>query len=76
MTNSTRDNVPFDTDLQADPLYQKAVDIVMETRCASISWIQRRLKLGYMRANAIVAQMERSGVVGLPDGEGNRDVLL
>jgi S-DNA-T family DNA segregation ATPase FtsK/SpoIIIE len=59
----------------ADPLYDEAVRIVTETRKASISYIQRRLKIGYNRAARMVEEMERSGLVGPLEANGSREVL-
>lgn len=58
-----------------DPLYDQAVEFVVQTRKASISGVQRRLKIGYNRAARMVEEMERTGVVGPLDG-GYRDVLV
>jgi len=58
-----------------DPLYDEAVEFVIQTRKASISAVQRRLKIGYNRAARIVEEMERTGVVGPMDG-GFRSVLV
>ena len=58
-----------------DPLYDEAVRIVTETRKASISYIQRRLKVGYNRAARIVEEMENSGLVGPLESNGSREVL-
>lgn len=58
-----------------DPLYDQAVEFVIQTRKASISAVQRRLKIGYNRAARIVEEMERTGIVGPLDG-GYRDVLV
>ena len=58
-----------------DPLYDEAVQIVTETRKASISYIQRRLRVGYNRAARIVEEMERSGLVGPLGSNGSREVL-
>ena len=58
-----------------DPLYDQAVEFVIQTRKASISAVQRRLKIGYNRAARMVEEMERTGVVGPLDG-GYRDVLV
>ncbi|WP_290647734.1 DNA translocase FtsK [Aquisalimonas sp.] len=62
-------------DGEQDPLYDQAVHIVAETRRASISGVQRRLKIGYNRAARLVEQMEQSGVVGPLQSNGGRDVL-
>ncbi len=58
-----------------DPLYDEAVRIVTETRRASISGVQRRLKIGYNRAARLIEEMERTGIVSPPESNGNRDVL-
>lgn len=59
-----------------DPLFEDALAIVKETRRASISYIQRRLKIGYNRSARIMEQMERKGIVGPPDSRGERQVLI
>jgi len=58
-----------------DPLYDEAVRIVTETRKASISYIQRRLKIGYNRAARMVEEMEQSGLVSPLESNGSREVL-
>lgn len=62
-------------DSESDPLYDQAVRIVTESRRASISNIQRRLKIGYNRAARIVEAMEAAGIVGPMETNGNREVL-
>jgi S-DNA-T family DNA segregation ATPase FtsK/SpoIIIE len=57
-----------------DELYDEAVRIVLETNQASISMIQRRLRVGYNRAARMVEQMEREGLVAPPDGARPREV--
>jgi S-DNA-T family DNA segregation ATPase FtsK/SpoIIIE len=64
-----------DGDGEKDPLYDEAVRIVTETRKASISGVQRRLKIGYNRAARMVEEMERAGVVGPLQSNGSREVL-
>jgi len=56
-------------------LYDKAVAIVTKTRRASISGVQRHLRIGYNRAARLIEQMERDGVVSGPEHNGNRTVL-
>ena len=58
-----------------DPLYDQAVRIVTETRKASISGVQRRLKIGYNRAARMIEEMESAGIVGPLEANGNREVL-
>ena len=60
---------------EMDPLYDEAVQIVTETRKASISYVQRRLKIGYNRAARIIEEMERSGLVSQTGSNGSREVL-
>jgi S-DNA-T family DNA segregation ATPase FtsK/SpoIIIE len=59
-----------------DALYDEAVKIVIETRKASISSIQRRLKIGYNRAANLVESMEAAGLVGPMGTNGQRDILI
>jgi len=60
---------------EADPLYDEAVAVVTETRKASISYVQRRLKIGYNRAARMIEEMEASGVVSMVQANGSREVL-
>jgi S-DNA-T family DNA segregation ATPase FtsK/SpoIIIE len=62
-------------DGESDPLYDQAVTIVLKTRRASISLVQRHLRIGYNRAARLIEQMERSGLVSAMQTNGNRDVL-
>lgn len=68
-------NYDADASEELDELYDKAVRIVTESRRASISGIQRRLKIGYNRAARMVEAMEASGVVGELQSNGSREVL-
>jgi S-DNA-T family DNA segregation ATPase FtsK/SpoIIIE len=61
---------------EQDPLYDQAVQIVIESRRASISNVQRRLKIGYNRAANIIEAMEAAGVVSTMDNGGSREVLV
>lgn len=58
-----------------DPLYQKALDIVIEAGKASASYIQRRLKIGYNRAARLVEDMEARGIVGPANGSKPREII-
>ena len=62
------------SDPESDPYYDEAVRIVTETRRASISGVQRRLKIGYNRAARMLEQMEQAGVVGALQANGTREV--
>ncbi|MEZ5564934.1 MAG: DNA translocase FtsK 4TM domain-containing protein [Gammaproteobacteria bacterium] len=64
-----------DVEGEDDPLYDQAVKIVVETRRASVSGIQRRLKVGYNRAARLVESMEAAGLVGQLQSNGSREVL-
>ncbi|HHO69905.1 MAG TPA: DNA translocase FtsK [Halothiobacillus sp.] len=61
---------------ERDELYDQAVAIVLESRKASISYIQRRLKIGYNRAARLVEEMENAGIVGPLQPNGSREVLV
>jgi S-DNA-T family DNA segregation ATPase FtsK/SpoIIIE len=58
-----------------DPLYDKALEIVIQQGKASASYIQRRLKIGYNRAARLVEEMEQRGVVGPAQGSRPRELL-
>jgi len=60
---------------ESDPLYDDAVRIVTESRRASVSGVQRRLRIGYNRAARLVEEMESAGVVGPLQSNGSREVL-
>lgn len=63
-----------DEDAENDKLYDQAVQIVLETRKASISGIQRRLRIGYNRAARLIESMEAAGLVGPMEQNGSREV--
>ena len=62
-------------DAEADPVYDQAVAIVLQTRRPSISLVQRHLRIGYNRAARLIEQMERAGLVSPMQSNGNREVL-
>jgi DNA segregation ATPase FtsK/SpoIIIE, S-DNA-T family len=63
-------------DMEADPMYDQAVAIVLQHKRASISLVQRHLRIGYNRAARLLEQMERSGLVSAMATNGNRDLLV
>jgi len=69
------DELEGGADVEADALYDQAVEIVVKSRRASISLVQRHLRIGYNRAARLVEQMERAGVVTPMQSNGNREVL-
>jgi S-DNA-T family DNA segregation ATPase FtsK/SpoIIIE len=60
---------------ESDPLYDQAVAIVLENKRASISLVQRHLRIGYNRAARLLEDMERSGLVSKMSGSGTREIL-
>ncbi len=69
-------DVPEESDAEADPLYDQAVEIVLKTRRPSISLVQRHLRIGYNRAARLIEAMERAGLVSSMQTNGNREVLV
>ncbi|MEQ6289871.1 DNA translocase FtsK [Vogesella sp. GCM10023246] len=61
---------------ETDPLYDEAVEIVLRTRKASISSVQRQLRIGYNRAARLIEDMEAAGIVSAMESNGNRTVLV
>ena len=70
------DEVEPEEEEVVDAMYDRAVALVAESRQASISWVQRQLRVGYNRAARMVERMERDGVVGPADGVRGREVLI
>ncbi|WP_277186118.1 DNA translocase FtsK [Caballeronia sp. BR00000012568055] len=62
-------------DGESDPLYDQAVEIVIKNKRASISLVQRHLRIGYNRAARLLEQMENSGLVSAMSSNGNREIL-
>jgi S-DNA-T family DNA segregation ATPase FtsK/SpoIIIE len=61
---------------EKDPMYDQAVEVVLKNRKASISLVQRHLKIGYNRAARLVEDMEKAGLVSAMNGAGQRDILV
>ncbi|OWT56793.1 DNA translocase FtsK [Candidimonas nitroreducens] len=62
-------------DAESDPLYDQAVSVVLKNRRASISSVQRHLRIGYNRAARLLEQMEQAGLVSAMQSNGNREIL-
>ena len=73
---SVSDPDPSDEELEGDEMLPAAVDVILETGQASVSMLQRRLKLGYARAARIVDEMEDKGIVGPFQGSKPRSILI
>ena len=59
-----------------DPMYDQAVEVVLKNRKASISLVQRHLKIGYNRSARMLEEMEKAGLIGAMSGSGQRDILV
>jgi len=75
-TASASEPDPSDEELDGDEMLPAAVDVILETGQASVSMLQRRLKLGYARAARIVDEMEEKGIVGPFQGSKPRAILI
>ena len=74
---SSSDQEVESVDIQSsdDPLYNEAVTIVLETRKSSISFLQRKLRIGYNRAANLIDTMESKGLLSAPQPNGTREIL-
>lgn len=63
-------------DTESDPLYDKAVALVLESQRSSASWVQRNLSVGYNRAARLVEEMERNGILSPMGSNGRREILV
>ncbi len=73
--NESENTFSIDTD-DTEPLYNEAVEIVIESEKASISYLQRKLKIGYNRAARLIEKMEEVGIVSSVKSNGTRDVII
>src|SRR5437763_2818941 len=73
-TDGSEDDGEFDPD--EDPLLEKAIEIVVQTQTASVSLIQRRLRVGYTRAGRLIDMLERRGIISGYEGSKPRRVLV
>ncbi len=70
------EGAPNGDDSAEDQLYRKAVQVVAESQKASVSYVQRQLRVGYNSAARLIERMEQQGLVGRPDHVGRREVLI
>ncbi len=70
------DGLGGDSGGEKDPMYDQAVEVVLKNRKASISLVQRHLKIGYNRAARLVEDMEKAGLVSAMSGSGQREILV
>ena len=75
MTQVTQEEEEAGEDIELDEKFEKAVELVIQTRQASISMIQRKLRVGYNRAARMIEAMEKLGIVGTSDGIRHREVF-
>ena len=75
-TNDEEAGAPVEGDDDYDELYDQAVALVAEIRQASISMLQRKMRVGYNRAARMIERMEKEGLVGASDGVRPREVLI
>jgi len=62
-------------DVDLDPLFEEAKQIVLSDKKTSISYLQRKLQIGYNRSANIIDQLEAMGVLSAPNAKGNREIL-
>jgi S-DNA-T family DNA segregation ATPase FtsK/SpoIIIE len=70
------DDVEGDFDPDEDPLLDKAIEVVVQTQTASVSLLQRRLRVGYTRAGRLIDMLERRGIISGYEGSKPRRVLV
>ena len=73
---TVNDPEPNTDEMDGDEMLPAAVDVILEINQASVSMLQRRLKLGYARAARIVDEMEEKGIVGPHQGSKPREILI
>ena len=69
-------DLPYQKQDKEASLYQQAVDIVLRDRKSSISYVQRQLRIGYNRAANLIEQMEKEGILSVPNHSGKREILV
>ena len=70
------DGIVDETEEETDPLYAEAVEFVLDSNKASISSVQRKLRVGYNRAANLIEKMQDDGIVSEPNPNGSREILV
>jgi S-DNA-T family DNA segregation ATPase FtsK/SpoIIIE len=70
------DDVEGDFDPDEDPLLERAIEVVVQAQTASVSLLQRRLRVGYTRAGRLIDMLERRGIISAYEGSKPRRVLV
>jgi S-DNA-T family DNA segregation ATPase FtsK/SpoIIIE len=63
------------SDIELDPLFEDAKSVVLNDQKTSISYLQRKLQIGYNRSANIIEQLEAKGILSAPNTKGNREIL-
>ena len=74
--NSIEESLPLEEIEDLDELFEEAKEIILKEKRTSISYLQRRLQIGYNRAANIIEQMERMGILSPPNSKGQREILI
>lgn len=76
ISGSGSKNSTQNEDIELDELYEDAKEVIITDKKTSISYLQRRLKIGYNRAASIIEQLEKTGILSEVDARGNREILI
>jgi len=74
--NTLEEEAPLEEVDDLDELFEEAKEIILKEKRTSISYLQRRLNIGYNRAANIIEQMERMGILSAPNSKGQREILI
>lgn len=72
----TKSDTNASSDEETDELYEEAKNIVLSEQKTSISYLQRRLQIGYNRSARLIEQLENNGILSAPNAKGNRDIII
>lgn len=72
----TKSDTNTSSDEETDELYEEAKNIVLSEQKTSISYLQRRLQIGYNRSARLIEQLENNGILSAPNAKGNRDIII